>query len=68
MKPFLVAGVFILAVGVTVSHGADTSRIKITTKRKDDRVEVKAEQAKATISVHSPFGISHATIERLDQS
>jgi hypothetical protein len=37
---------------------------KITTRRADDRVEVKVEGDKATFVVHSPFGISHAIIER----
>ena len=37
---------------------------KITSKRDDDRVDVKAEKGKATFSIHSPFGISHAAIER----
>jgi len=38
---------------------------KITSKRDDDRVDVKAEKGKATFSIHSPFGISHAAIERV---
>ena len=37
---------------------------KITTKRSDDRVEVKSEDDKALFVVRSPFGISNATIER----
>lgn len=37
---------------------------KITSKRPDDRVEVKSEDDKAMFVVHSPFGISHVTIER----
>jgi hypothetical protein len=42
----------------------DDPPLKISTKRDDDKVEVKVEQAKATVSIHSPFGISQATIER----
>jgi len=37
---------------------------RITTKRADDRVDVKTEKGKATFSVHSPFGIGQAAIER----
>ncbi len=42
----------------------DTPQFKITTKRDSDRVEVKVEKDKARFSVHSPFGISQAVIER----
>jgi hypothetical protein len=48
--------------------GADpkeqAGRFKITTKRADDTVEVKAEKDKTLFSVKSPFGISQAVIER----
>ncbi|MFN7877484.1 MAG: hypothetical protein ACK5PB_19345 [Pirellula sp.] len=37
---------------------------KITTKRSDDRVELKSEKGKAMFIIRSPFGISNATIER----
>lgn len=37
---------------------------KITTKRSDDRVEVKSGDDKAMFVIRSPFGISKATIER----
>jgi hypothetical protein len=36
----------------------------VATKRNDDRVEVTVEQGKAIFTVHSPFGISDAVIER----
>jgi len=44
----------------------DTPPYRITTRRADDRVRVKAEKDKVIFSVRSPFGISHAVIERTD--
>lgn len=37
---------------------------KITTKRSDDRMEVKSKDDKTVFVVRSPLGISHAIIER----
>jgi hypothetical protein len=37
---------------------------KITTKRKDDSVEIKAEKDRTVFIIKSPFGISQAVIER----
>lgn len=37
---------------------------KITSKRSDDRVEVKPEKGKVVFDIRSPIGISSATIER----
>ena len=42
-------------------------KFRITTKRDTDKVEVKVEKDKTVISVHSPFGISQAVIERTDE-
>jgi hypothetical protein len=44
------------------------AKFKITTKRKDDRVEVRVEKDKAVFSAHSPFGISQAVIERVGET
>ena len=38
---------------------------KITTKRADDTVEVRAEKDRTVFAVKSPFGISQAVLERL---
>ncbi len=38
--------------------------LKITTKRKDDSVEVRADRDKAVFAVTSPFGIGQAVVER----
>jgi hypothetical protein len=40
------------------------ARFKITTRRKDDGVEVRADKDKTVFSAKSPFGISQAVIER----
>lgn len=56
-----------IAFGSAVTAGDDKPPFKITTKRDNDRVEVKAEENKVLFSVHSPFGISHTIIERLGE-
>jgi hypothetical protein len=38
---------------------------KVTTRRSDDRAEVKSDKDQAVISVHSPTGISNAVLERI---
>jgi hypothetical protein len=55
--------VFLIA-GLVVTAEGDQPRFKITTKRKDDAVEVRADKDKAVFVVKSPFGISQAVIER----
>jgi hypothetical protein len=41
-----------------------SAKFKITTRRKDDSVEVRADGGKAVFVVKSPFGISQAVIQR----
>src|SRR4051794_19878116 len=38
--------------------------IKVTTRRADDAVAVRAEEDRTVVSVKSPFGISQAVLER----
>lgn len=62
----------IVAVMATVlstgcSNTVDEPQFKITTKRDNDKVEVKVEKDKTVVSVHSPFGISQAIIERSEE-
>jgi hypothetical protein len=45
-----------------------TSGFKVSTKKKDDSVEVRADKDKTLFIVKSPFGISQAVIERLDEA
>jgi hypothetical protein len=42
------------------------ARFKITTRREDDRVEVRGNKDKTAFEVRSPFGISQAAIERVE--
>jgi hypothetical protein len=44
------------------------AKFKITTKRKDDAVEVRADKDKALLIIRSPFGISQAVVERQDDT
>jgi hypothetical protein len=60
----LASGLLVLAYTVTLSAADDKPPFKITTKRDNDKVEVKTEKEKVIFSVHSPFGISNAAIER----
>lgn len=68
MSDLVAPDLFILALAATTAVADDPSPFKVTTKRADDRVDVKAEKGKATISVHSPFGISHAVIGRVGET
>ena len=56
----------VLSTGCT--NSMDEPQFKITTKRDNDKVEVKVENDKSVFSVHSPFGISQAVIERADEN
>ena len=56
----------VLSTGCTDS--VKEPQFKITTKRDNDKVEVKVESDKAVFSVHSPFGISQTVIERADEN
>ena len=48
-----------------VTGGDDKpTKFEITTKRKDDTVEVRGDKGKTVFAVKSPFGISQAVIER----
>jgi hypothetical protein len=71
MKGILVLLLFIS--GIAVAGGGDApqdqpARFKITTRRKEDGVEVKAEKGKTVFSVKSPFGIGQAVIERREDA
>ena len=67
MPHFLAIGLLILAVAVTTAAADDTPPFKITTKRDNDKVDVKAEKDRVAFSVYSPFGISNAVIERVGE-
>lgn len=65
----LLLTVLLVVSGIAAADDGDAPtdrppRFEIKTKRKDDRVEVKAEKDKAVFAVKSPFGISQAIIGR----
>jgi len=68
MSHFLAIAFLILpgTLGLTniVTAYGDDPRFIITTKRDDDKADIKVENDKATVSIHSPFGISQAVFER----
>ena len=64
MKYAFTALTMIVAMMSAVTAGGVTPSFKITTKRDNDRVEVKSEKDQVVFLVHSPFGISQAMIER----
>lgn len=55
----------VLSAGCT--NADEESQFKITTKRDNDKVEVNVEKDKTVVSIHSPFGISQAGIERTNE-
>jgi hypothetical protein len=54
----------LLPVLAWADDSAAPAKFKITTKRKDDTVEVQADKDKTLFIIKSPFGISQAVIER----
>lgn len=66
MKAAFVALVLLGGVGSLAVAADEPPKFKITTKRKDDAVEVQAGKDRAVFSVKSPFGISQAVIDRTD--
>jgi hypothetical protein len=56
----------VLSLGCT--KAVEEPQFQIRTKRDNDRVEVKVERGMTVFSVHSPFGISQADIERNDEN
>ena len=70
MSQPLAFAVLLVLMGMSnaVTVGDDkTPTFKITTKRGTDTVEVKVEKDQTVFSIHSPFGISHAVIERTQE-
>jgi hypothetical protein len=64
MKAAVVALVLLVATNSLAADEDQPQKFKITTRRADDAVEVRAEKDRAVFSVRSPFGISQAVIER----
>lgn len=68
MKTCLTTAFLIVASTFSMSSPTpavvDQPPFQITTKRETDTVEVNVEKDKTVLSLHSPFGISQAVIER----
>ncbi len=64
MKCYSIATMLVLTISMMTCAAEDAIPFKITTKRSDDRVEVRSEKDKIVLVVRSPFGISNATVER----
>ena len=64
MSNLLTIGLFLLAAAAVTAAADEPPPFRVTTKRADDKVDVKAEKDKVILSVYSPFGISNAVIER----
>jgi hypothetical protein len=72
MKRFLVPLALLFISGIAFAGDGDASKgqpakFQITTRKKDDSVEVQADKDKTVFSVKSPFGISAAVIERVEE-
>jgi hypothetical protein len=62
----MIAIVVLGAMHAPLAGGEEaTPKFKITAKRDNDKVDVRVEPGEAIFSVHSPFGISEANVERL---
>jgi hypothetical protein len=65
----ILLAVLLVISGIALADDSDArknqpNKFKVTAKRKDDTVEVRAEKDKTMFIIKSPFGISQAVIER----
>jgi hypothetical protein len=67
MEAAFAALVLLAGVGSLAVAGEQPTTFKITTRRADDAVQVRADKGKTVFIVTSPFGISRAVIERLGE-
>ena len=64
---FAVLMIFVAMSSAVTAWDDKTPTFKVTTKRDTDKVDVKFEKDQTVFSVHSPFGISQAVIERTQE-
>ena len=64
MRGHLIPAILFLSFTVSFCSADDPQQFKISSKRSDDRVEMKSESDRVVFDVRSPFGVSSATIER----
>jgi hypothetical protein len=67
MKTAFVALVLLVGAGSLAVAEEQPTMFEITTKRMDDAVEFRVEKDRTVFSLKSPFGISQAVIERVDE-
>jgi hypothetical protein len=68
LKLPIVAVAALISIICALAFGDEPqARFKIATKRGTDKVEIKVEKGKAIVAIQSPFGISEAKIERLEE-
>lgn len=68
MKAVVLVVILVGLSNLAVAGGDEQpTKFKVTTKRADDAVEVRSEKDRTVFSVKSPFGISQAVIERLEE-
>ena len=63
-----IVAVIAAALSTGCTDVVNEPQFKITTKRDNDKVEVKVKTDKTVFSVHSPFGISQTVIERTEEN
>ena len=59
---------WLLVASLLSTPESDPPRFKITTKKQDDTVEIRADKDKTLFVVKSPSGISQAVIERKEET
>ncbi len=64
LEHLVIVAVIVSVLSTGCTNPVDEPQFKITTKRDNDKVEVKVEKNKTIFSVHSPSGISQTVIER----
>lgn len=64
LKQRVVVTVMAAVMNMGCTHAADEPQFRVLTKRDRDHVKVTIEKDTTIFSVHSPFGISQAVIER----
>jgi hypothetical protein len=60
MKPAVVFLAVLVGLSSLAADDEQPTKFNITTKKKDDAVEVRAEKGRTVFAVKSPFGISQA--------
>jgi hypothetical protein len=68
MVRILAISLLIFGIVAVATAGDPPGKFRITSKKKDDSVEVRADKDKTVFVVTSPSGISQAAIERLDEA